>query len=72
MPRSSYQRWSMKKLFLKISQYSKVFPVNIMKFFKSNYFEEHLHTVASDCRLQQQWAMMSNIFLLNWMKWGKI
>ena len=32
----------------------KSFPVNIAKFFKNNYFKEHMRVAASDCRLRQQ------------------
>ena len=48
--KSSHWRFSVKKLFLKILQYSP--GKHLCKIFKSNYFEEHLHMAASELTLQ--------------------
>ena len=48
--KSSHWRFSVKKLFLKILQYSP--GKHLCKIFKNNYFEEHLHMAASELTLQ--------------------
>ena len=48
----SHQKYSIKKLFLKISQYSQetqMFSYEYYKIFRSNYFEKHLRKAASVC-----------------------
>ena len=64
---SLIQSCSLKKLFLNISQYqpvlliifqafrsAQVFSCEYCKFFKSNYFEEHPRTAASEIRINQK------------------
>ena len=49
--RSSRKSCSMKKLFLKISQYSQAFSCKYCKIFKNTSLEEDLRTAASDQKL---------------------
>ena len=45
--RSSHQRFSIKKVFLKISQNSQMFSCEYCETFKNTYFEEHLRKSTS-------------------------
>ena len=67
--RSSYQcdsliqRCSLKKLFLnfQIFRSTQVFSCEYCNIFKSNYFEEHLPTSASEARTNQKWNLRKQV-----------
>ena len=69
--RSSYQRCSIKKLFLKISQYhgkttpTEVFSYEYCKIFKNIYFEEYLRASTFESYHLNRWKFQTDDYWVN-------